>query len=193
MWSTLSLVICNFLNHLIKIEESLRICSRVAIPSANFIEGVRVAKKISITSFQSRGDHPTKFFLIVSPISFYWKKWIGIGPRSFETVVLARFWLKIWGVLGCFRGLEWPKWKKPTFNIKTFWVQGTKEAYFLHFGPSKPLKQPKTTQNFESKSCQNHCFKWPGINANWFLSGAIHIVRTQAGGGGSAIVISTFI
>ena len=41
--------------------------------------------------------------------------------------------------------LGWPKWKnKPTFTIKTFKVRGTKMALFLHFGPSKPLKQPKT-------------------------------------------------
>ena len=32
-----------------------------------------------------------------------------IGPRAFERVVLAWFWLKICGIWGCFRGLVWPK------------------------------------------------------------------------------------
>ena len=49
------------------------------------------------------------------------KKLFGIGPRSFEPVVLARFWLKIWGVLHCIRDLEWPKWKKSLLLKEINW------------------------------------------------------------------------
>lgn len=74
----------------------------------------------------------------------------------------VQFWLKIWGVLGCFRGVEWPKWKnKPTFTIKLFEFEAQKWPYFCILAPINPWSSPKHLE-FWVKTAQK-----PVVQMTW--------------------------
>jgi len=82
-------------------------------------------------------------------------------------VVLIRFWLEIWGVLGYFRGLEGLKCKnKATFVPQTQKVFIVQVALFFHFDHSKPQIRQIVGQNRAKTTGKNDLE--PDLPSNFF-------------------------
>ena len=88
-----------------------------------------------ISIYPTRGDHPTKNVLKVSPVAVFIKRnYLALVPGHLNQWFWRDFVSKFGGVLGCFRGLEGPKCK----NKATF-VPWTEKVFYNKSGHIFPF------------------------------------------------------